>query len=276
MKPPFHHAQIRLGPIVGVHAETLCSARSFGRHWHDSFGFGVMEAGGHRSASGRGPVEALAGHVVTSNPGEVHDGVPLDKATRRWRMIHVAPATMARLVDQEGSEFSHPVIEEPALREAINRIFHCWHELDAARTATSAGIFEEALTQACGLLALHHSHRRCEVSAPAALHKVRECLLDRMTDPPDLEQLAHLAALSRFQLLRQFARWQGLPPFAWLQQQRLRRARHLIASGSPLAESAAACGFADQSHLHRQFTRSFGFTPGQWQRACNNVQDPAP
>ena len=151
---------------------------------------------------------------------------------------------------------------------AINRIFHCWHELDAAKTATSVGAFEEALTQACGLLVLHHSQRRCEVAAPAALHKVRECLLDRMTEPPDLEQLAQLAALSRFQLLRQFARWQGLPPFAWLQQQRLRQAWHLIASGSPLADSAAACGFADQSHLNRQFTRSFGFTPGQWQRAC--------
>lgn len=264
MKPPFHHAQIRLGPIEGVHAETLCSARSFGRHWHDSFGFGVMEAGGHRSASGRGPVEAVAGHIVTSNPGEVHDGVPLDKATRRWRMIHVAPATMARLVDQEDSEFSRPVFEDPTLRAAINRVFHCWDEPDAATSA----VCEEALTQVCGLLVLHHSQRRCKVAAPAALHKVRECLLDHMTDPPDLAQLAHLAALSRFQLLRQFARWQGLPPFAWLQQQRLRQARHLIASGSPLAESATACGFADQSHLHRQFTRSFGFTPGQWQRAC--------
>lgn len=268
MKPPQHHAQIRLGAIEGVHAEVLCSARSFGRHSHDSFGFGVMEAGGHRSASGRGPVEALAGQIVTSNPGEVHDGVPLGRATRRWRMIHVAPGTMARLVDQDGSEFTRPVFEDPTIRAAIYRVFQCWDGLDEAKAVTSASVCEEALTQACGLLAWHHSQRRSEVTAPAALHRVRECLLDRMTDPPDLEQLAQLAALSRFQLVRQFARWQGLPPFAWLQQQRLRQARHLIGTGRPLAESAAACGFADQSHLHRQFTRSFGFTPGQWQRAC--------
>jgi AraC-like DNA-binding protein len=257
-----------LSSIEGVHGEALYTTRSFGRHSHDSFGFGVMDEGGHRSASGRGPVEAVAGHIVTSNPGEVHDGVPLGKAARRWRMIHVAPATMARLVDQDGSEFTRPVFEDPIIRTAINRIFQYWDRPDEAKAATGASICEEALTQACGLLVLHHSQCRNEFAASAALHRVRECLLDRMSDPPELGQLADLAALSRFQLIRQFSRWQGLPPFAWLQQQRLRQARRLIASGSPLAESAAACGFADQSHLHRYFMRSFGFTPGQWQRAC--------
>ena len=68
MKPaPIHQVQLFRAALDGVHAETLHSARRFGRHWHDSYGFGVMEAGGHRSASGRGPVEALAGQIVTSN-----------------------------------------------------------------------------------------------------------------------------------------------------------------------------------------------------------------
>jgi AraC-like DNA-binding protein len=34
-----------------------------------------------------------------------------------------------------------------------------------------------------------------------------------------------------------------------------------------LADTAAASGFADQSHMTRIFTRHFGFTPGAWQRA---------
>ena len=267
MNAATHHARLRHGPINGVHAEELCSDRSFGRHWHDGYGFGVMQAGGHRSASGRGTVEALPGYIVTSNPGEVHDGHPLERLPRRWRMVHVSPAAMARLVDGEGREFTRPVFDDPRIRAAMARLFARWDDLDTPSSAANIGACEEALTQVCGLLALHHSNRHVETPAPAALSRVCDCLLDQRDAPPDLDQLACLAGLSRFQLVRQFARWKGLPPFAWLMQQRLRDARRLIANGTPLAEAAAACGFADQSHLHRQFVRHFGFTPGQWRRA---------
>lgn len=271
MSATVHHARLRRGPLDGVHAEELCSSRSFGRHWHDGYGFGVMEAGGHRSASGRGTVEALPGHIVTSNPGEVHDGHPLERLPRRWRMVHVSAAAMARLVDGEAREFTRPVFDDPALRADIARLFACWDDLEADATATAASVCEEALTLVCGRLATHHSNRRVEHAAPAHLQRVRDCLLDQRSAPPDLEGLARLAGLSRFQLVRQFARWHGLPPFAWLAQQRLRLARELIATGLPLAEAAQACGFADQSHLHRQFVRSLGFTPGQWRRAMTGA-----
>lgn len=267
MKPPVHHAQVRRSPLEGVHAEILCSARSFGRHWHDGYGFGVMDAGGHRSASGRGAVEALPGQIVTSNPGEVHDGIPLAAMVRRWRMVHVTPAAMASLVDMDGREYTRPVFDDTAVRRSIDRLFACWDGLEVHASALEIGGFEETLTQTCGLLAGRHSNRRCERDAPVHLQGVRDCLLDQFGDPPTLGQLAQLAGLSRFQLVRQFTRWQGLPPFAWLQQQRLFAARRMVAAGTPLATAAAACGFADQSHLHRQFARSFGCTPGQWQRA---------
>lgn len=267
MNATTHHVRLRRGPLDGVHAEELCSDRSFGRHWHEGYGFGVMDAGGHRSASGRGTVEALPGHIVTSNPGEVHDGHPLGHAPRRWRMVHVSASAMARLVDDQAREFTRPVFDDPTLRVDIARLFARWDDLESDGTATAAATCEEALTLVCGRLATHHSNRRVEHTAPAHLQRVYDCLLDQRSTPPDLEGLARLAGLSRFQLVRQFARWQGLPPFAWLQQQRLREARRLIATGTPLAEAAAACGFADQSHLHRQFVRSHGFTPGQWRRA---------
>jgi AraC-like DNA-binding protein len=45
-------------------------------------------------------------------------------------------------------------------------------------------------------------------------------------------------------------------------QHRLARARALILAGTPLAEVAAATGFADQPHLTRLFRRTYGVTPG--------------
>ena len=69
-------------------------------------------------------------------------------------------------------------------------------------------------------------------------------------------------------LLRHFEKAFGLTPLAWLQQQRAERARGLIRRGASLAQAAASCGFADQSHMTRLFTRQFGFTPGAWQKAA--------
>ena len=65
------------------------------------------------------------------------------------------------------------------------------------------------------------------------------------------------------------ARAQGnLPPHSWLLHQRAERARSLIREGLSLVQAAAACGFADQSHMTRLFVRQFGFTPGAWQKAA--------
>jgi AraC-like DNA-binding protein len=57
-----------------------------------------------------------------------------------------------------------------------------------------------------------------------------------------------------------------MPPHAWLVARRLRLARRMLEGGSAIAETAAATGFADQSHLTRHFRRSLGFTPGAYRR----------
>ena len=123
------------------------------------------------------------------------------------------------------------------------------------------------LTQACGLLVQRHSSKSLPNERRTSVSRVREALLDIVDCPPALTDLAELARLSRYQLVRQFSKAYGLPPFAWLQQHRLSRAQALIAGGTSLLDAALKSGFSDQSHLTRAFARYRGFTPGTWQRA---------
>lgn len=44
-------------------------------------------------------------------------------------------------------------------------------------------------------------------------------------------------------------------------QRRASRARDLIRSGSPLAAAAFESGYADQSHMTRDFRRRYGLNP---------------
>jgi len=79
-----------------------------------------------------------------------------------------------------------------------------------------------------------------------------------------LADLAGEAGVSRFQLLRGFARELGLTPHAYIVQQRLALARRLIRAGRCLAETSLVAGFCDQSHMTRCFVRHFGVTPSRY------------
>lgn len=59
----------------------------------------------------------------------------------------------------------------------------------------------------------------------------------------------------------------GNPPFRWLRAYRVKAAKRLLKETAlSLAEIAYSCGFSDQSHFTRVFTKSTGVTPGQWRR----------
>lgn len=258
-----HDCTVVQGPIDGVHAVLMESARAFDKHWHDSFGFGLMDRGGQVSASGRGQVQSLAGQIITTNPGEVHDGVPLHQSARRWRMVYVAPEVLAEMVGRDHVELTLPVLDNAMLHQVFDTLFRHW---DPKATAGGKAMQEELLANAAGLLVRHYG---CEPPADerrASMTAVRECLLDQLDSPPTLTTLAACAGLSRYQLVRQFAKVHGLPPFAWLQQHRVRHAQALIAKGLSLSDAALRSGFSDQSHLTRAFSRYLGFTPGMWQR----------
>jgi AraC family transcriptional regulator len=58
-----------------------------------------------------------------------------------------------------------------------------------------------------------------------------------------------------------------LPPHRWLTKQRVERAKELLQeSGRQLADIAQLCGFVDQSHFTRVFSKSEGHSPGRWRR----------
>jgi AraC-like DNA-binding protein len=95
-------------------------------------------------------------------------------------------------------------------------------------------------------------------------------LADELTAPPALGEMAAELGISRYRLLRAFREVMGMPPYAWLAQHRVSRARSLLDAGRRPAEVAALVGFADQAHLTRWFRRVLGVTPGAYR---NSVQD---
>jgi AraC family transcriptional regulator len=106
---------------------------------------------------------------------------------------------------------------------------------------------------------------------PLQEHRVTSRLLDDITSDPSLGELAALCGLSRSYFIRAFKQATGMPPHRWLLMQRANRAKALLRGTSmPIADVAVACGFADQSHLTRVFSKAFRISPGAWQRQWKN------
>ena len=245
-------------PQVGAVRAT--SARAFARHTHDQFGIGLIDHGAQTPHSGRGQVVVQSGDIITVNPGEVHDGLPVDAAGRKWRMLYFDPSLIAETTQRVGVEFCWPAIRNASHSVRFGRLFSAM----TARVPEPFALLRDAdLT----VLLAAMCDRPVLPLLPANIAHALARLQDDPATPVSLAALADIAGLSRFHLLRSFAAATGLTPHAFQMQGRLHLARRLIAQNTPLAEAAVTAGFADQSHLTRLFHRSFGLTPGAYARA---------
>jgi AraC family transcriptional regulator len=111
------------------------------------------------------------------------------------------------------------------------------------------------------------ARNRVGALSPQQLRLVMGRLLDDLATNTGVSELAALCGLSRSYFVRAFKQTTGLPPHRWLLLHRVRRAKELLKrSRMPINQIALECGFADQSHLTRVFTRLFAISPGAWRR----------
>ncbi len=142
------------------------------------------------------------------------------------------------------------------------------------RSETASALFVEQLALAIGTRLAEGYGERPTVDAPRARRLSRtherlakEMLHGRAGDGASIADVAQACQLSRSYFTHAFRQTTGQTPHQWVLAQRVQRARELLAgSALPLAEIASACGFADQSHFTRVFTRSTGLPPARWRR----------
>ena len=98
------------------------------------------------------------------------------------------------------------------------------------------------------------------------VRKVKEHIDRAYARAIPLDELAALADMDKFRLLRAFSSEVGFPPHAYQLLVRIFHARRMLSADDSAAHVALAVGFTDQSHLIRQFRRVEGMTPAAYQR----------
>jgi AraC-like DNA-binding protein len=250
----------------------------FPQHTHDTYVMGVVNAGCTAYRQGGVKIYAGAGDICVINPGVVHDGGAFDRGFS-YRMTYPSVALIKELAEDVMGRAVHvaPSFRAPTMRDnEVVELFRSAHErMEAGEEAVGA---DEELIAAYGLMLLRYADLdppSFNGREPKRIGRARAFLEQNFSAPTDLQTLADLADLSRFQLLRAFRRETGMTPHTYLIDCRVRAARRLLARGQSVADAALACGFADQSHLTRIFKAHAGLTPGRYREARNFVQDGA-
>ena len=109
--------------------------------------------------------------------------------------------------------------------------------------------------------------RAPNASLRPSVRRARDFLLEHVAEQVTLDALAEHARADKFHLCRAFSQELGFPPYAFLTEARIARARMLLRRGVAASSVAQLVGFCDQSQMHRHFVRIVGCTPGAYARA---------
>lgn len=254
-------------------------------HFHEryQFGFSPDSPGEYRYRGDRHPVPVGALSVV--HPGEVHvtrDPVSLPAPASYLTLYAdrgLLRAAAEEVSGREGqwSEGGEPFFPGVTVRD--REVAGRFALLCAALKGPSSRLEKDSLQSSflAELVARHAEGARSPGRTGKerrAVGLAREYLEDNLAKNVSLADLARLAGLSPFYLLRVFAEEVGAPPHAYQIAARVYRAKGLLIEGRSLSEVASETGFYDQGHLIRHFRRHVGVTPGAYAKNSNQTNAP--
>lgn len=266
--------EARLTRHAGLGDLELLTARyrdhAYALHTHDSYVFGVVVAGAEKLRINRRSYLAPAGSIIVVNPEDPHDGEKGCEAGWAYRTCYPRAELMREVAEDlelgHLPMFSHGVLVAPDLADDF---------VQAHGLAVAGKAMEAETTMLMALRGLTRRFADRGGRNPSAgdsevarrFRRYRDLIEADIAGTFELGNLAEVAGVTRFQVIRDFKRVAGMTPGQYLRDCRIRAAAALMRTDKPLADIAFETGFADQSHLTRLFKSMRGVSPGAFREA---------
>jgi len=223
-------------------------------HVHSRPYFSILLHGSYREAYKGGVRECEPGTAVLHPSGEVHSDQFLDSGGRIFRF---------EIIDEEADScFARQVWSAGELRNGrvrclAARLYWECHSLDCFSPLAAESLALEIISEAT-----RNVFKEDKCVSPSWLVQAVELLHEALPDSLTVERIANVVGVHPVHLARVFRRRYGCSVGEFSRNWRVEVAsRQLANSTSPIAEVAAAAGFADQSHLCRTLKAVSGLTP---------------
>lgn len=240
--------------------------RAFPVHAHGEYVVGTILSGCENLTVGRAGHRVVKDDILRLHPEEAHANHSVGPDTLRYIVFYLPPASIVPFLDGEAGRselsFSRATARDPAFAQTLIR---------AHRTlgvAASGRLEQESALMAVvtGLAENGSGVTRPSGDGGIAIRRARAWIEAHFRENFGLGEVAAAAGLSLFRLGHLFKDAVGLSPIAYRNQRRVTEARRLLLAGWSIADAALEMGFADQSHLTRQFQRIVGTSPRRYLR----------
>jgi AraC-like DNA-binding protein len=260
---------IRFGTgAPGLERAEVFLSGAFEPHRHDTYAIGITTAGvqvfGYRGSRR----VCLPGQIHVLHPDETHDGGAGTEDGFGYRILYLAPELIRSALDGEALPFVADPVQPmtPATRHVASFL----RDMDESIGDLALAELVAAIADLLRSLAGRPAPRRVTIDT-RAMERVRDHLTNNAREQTPASELERIAGTDRFTIARNFRRAFGTSPDRYRTIRRLELTRAAIEGGTPLSLAAADAGFADQSHMTRQFRKTYGLTPARWVRAVAAV-----
>lgn len=274
-----HDALMGAGKFFGVARAQLCSgdftvsavthasARMVPVHAHAHVFFSMVVTGHYREWFGKTHWDARPLAMVL-RPAQVEHRDEIGPDGTLLLCVDIAPSYWNALADAGTRLQRHAFDDRPMSHVALRLL----REL-CEKSAGWRGIAESLVSE---MVAEYFTDaRRVQRREPHWLRRA----IDRLHDDPANESLSAVAAdldLHPVHVSRMFKQHLGMTVSQYLRELRLQQVtRGLLESRKPLAALADDHGFADQSHMTREFSRATNWSPAKLRCECERLRMPS-
>ena len=255
-------ARLNAGDVLLSELRQPCS-RSVPRHEHELAYVTVLFHGDYREGD-HGHLDELQPFTAAFNPAGIAHSTVIGPAGAFFFTVEFRDAALQSLGMRLPSGTSFDVGAGAILWPGL-RLYSAFK-----RHTADPLVLEACVLEMLGAVSAFEAPEKSEKIAPRWFGRGKERLHEGFREPLRIRDLAREAGVHPVHLARVFRQIEKRTPGEYQQRLQVRAACGMLRDReSTLAAIAAECGFADQSHFTRVFSRMAGTTPAQFRRAMS-------